>query len=67
MVKETMEAMKETMGELDRSKCGIAGRVDCVSPNFVFFIFKDARCVNIFNGACEDWNPGKCCPDEDQC
>lgn len=64
MVKETMEAMKEAMGELDRS---VVSRCECVTPNFVFFIFKDARCVNIFNGACEDWNPGKCCPEEDHC
>ncbi|MDF9407159.1 MAG: hypothetical protein A4E52_01194 [Pelotomaculum sp. PtaB.Bin013] len=63
MVKETMaavEAMKETMGVLDCSK----GGSKCSAPNFVFFIFKDAKCVNIFNGACETWDPGDCADNE---
>ncbi|OPX87166.1 MAG: hypothetical protein A4E53_02626 [Pelotomaculum sp. PtaB.Bin104] len=62
MVKESMEAMKEAMGELDRS--AVISRCSCTSPTFVFFIFKDAKCVNVFNGACEDWNPGQCSPDD---
>lgn len=56
MVKETMEAMRDAMGELNCAK----GGVRCCCPNFVFFIFKDAKCVNIFNGACETWDPGDC-------
>jgi len=56
VVKETMEAMREAIGELDCSK----DNVRCCCPNFVFFIFKDAKCVNIFNGACETWDPGDC-------
>ncbi len=37
-------------------------KVDCCCPKFfIFLIFDDIRCVQIFNGACEDWRPGANC------
>jgi len=29
--------------------------IDCCYPYVICFVYKDARCVNIFNGACETW------------
>ncbi len=57
MDKETLEAMQETLGKVKDAR----EFVDCCCPQFVFFIFKEVNCVQIFNGACEDWNPGSPC------
>ncbi|HHU85499.1 MAG: hypothetical protein ACOX86_00455 [Pelotomaculaceae bacterium] len=55
MVKEALEAISEKMGDLSCNS-----RVDCCCPAFIFFVFKEVNCVQIFNGACEDWRPGDC-------
>ncbi len=59
MVKEALEAVRGTVGDY---KCN--SEVDCCCPGFVFFIFKEVNCVQIFNGACEDWRPGAPCADQ---
>ena len=56
MVKEALEAVRGTMG--DFKNCNT--KVDCCCPGFIFYIFKEVNCVQIFNGACEDWRPGNC-------
>ncbi len=60
MVKEALEAVRGTVG--DYKQCNT--KVDCCCPSFVFFIFKEVNCVQIFNGACEDWTPGAPCADQ---
>ncbi|OPX86159.1 MAG: hypothetical protein A4E53_03069 [Pelotomaculum sp. PtaB.Bin104] len=62
MDETTIDAMKEVM-ELNRSMgphCPAQKPTRCSSPALVAFIFREVRCVNVFNGACEDWNPGNC-------
>ncbi|OPX86160.1 MAG: hypothetical protein A4E53_03070 [Pelotomaculum sp. PtaB.Bin104] len=64
MDETTIDAMKEAM-EMERSirptlPPPLPTRCPCTSPALVAFIFRDVRCVNVFNGACEDWNPGNC-------
>lgn len=56
MVKEAMEAIGEKL--VDLAACN--SRVDCCCPALIFYIFKEVNCVQIFNGACEDWRPGSC-------
>ncbi|HPZ43542.1 MAG TPA: hypothetical protein PL078_06005 [Bacillota bacterium] len=60
MVKEALEAISEKIGDLSCNS-----RVDCCCPAFIFFVFKEVNCVQIFNGACEDWRPGTC-PDDNK-
>jgi hypothetical protein len=58
-VDKDSEAIQETLDEVDNTRGGKF--VDCCCPNFVFFIFKEVNCVQIFNGSCEDWRPGSPC------
>ncbi|HQD76062.1 MAG TPA: hypothetical protein PKM06_05945 [Bacillota bacterium] len=53
--KELLGVMKEN---LDKDATRGKKDVDCCCPSFIFFIFEEVNCAQIFNGACEDWRPG---------
>jgi len=37
-------------------------QTQCCCPDFrIFVYFDDIKCVQIYNGACEDWRPGTSC------
>jgi|GEM_PF-1104861 len=46
IIKEAVDVVKKNM---EREN------IDCCCPFVICFVYKDARCVNIFNGACETW------------
>ncbi len=54
--RETLAEMKSEMKGFPKPHCD-----ECCCPDFVFFIFKEVNCVQIFNGACQDWRPGSPC------
>ncbi len=60
MVKEALEAISGKLGDF----AGCNSRVDCCCPALVLFVFNEVNCVQIFNGACEDWRPGACADQE---
>jgi len=58
IVSELKSIMKESVGELKKEM--ESKNVDCCCPFIICFVLKDAECVNIYNGACETWDPGDC-------
>lgn len=64
MDQDKVRAAAETMAGLGfghDNQC-VAGDKCCCCPKFFFLVvFDDIRCVQVFNGACTTWNPGKFC------
>jgi len=58
IVGEIKDIMKESIGEFKKEM--ESKDVDCCCPFIICFVLKDAECVNIYNGACETWDPGDC-------
>lgn len=54
-MKEDLKSIAEIMGQVP------CGDRDCCCPLIPVFIFKHVNCVNIFNGACNTWNPASPC------
>lgn len=60
IVGELKDAVQESLTKVNQEISKGMKDVDSCGPLIICFVLKDAACVNIYNGACDTWEPGDC-------